>query len=140
MVGGLFSADAWATVTFTASEVKDPRRDLPRALAMGAGIVILLYILTNVSYLFELPAVSIATNAPAGAGAGARVFAHGIAGAESDRVAAAAMRMVWGGAGATITAILLMVSTFGCANGLVLPRARAISPSATDGGGLPLAA
>ncbi len=133
MVGGLFSADAWATVTFTASEVKDPRRDLPRALALGTGIVILLYILTNVSYLFELPAVSIATNAPAGAGAGARVFAHGIAGAESDRVAAAAMRMVWGGAGATITAILVMVSTFGCANGLILTGARVIYAMAHDG-------
>src|SRR5260370_12261163 len=133
MVGGLFSADAWATVTFTASEVKDPRRDLPRALALGTGIVILLYILTNVSYLFELPAVSIATNAPAGAGAGARVFAHGIAGAESDRVDAGAMRMVWGGAGATITAILVVVSTFGCANGLILTGARVIYAMAHDG-------
>jgi APA family basic amino acid/polyamine antiporter len=134
MVGGLFSADAWATVTFTASEVKDPRRDLPRALAFGTGIVILLYILTNVSYLFELPAVSIAAPANAGATAGAsHVFASGIAGAESDRVAAAAMRMVWGGAGATITAILVMVSTFGCANGLILTGARVIYAMAHDG-------
>jgi len=134
MVGGLFSADAWATVTFTASEVKDPRRDLPRALALGTGIVILLYILTNVSYLFELPAVSSATRASGGGAAGAmHVFASGIAGAESDRVAAAAMRMVWGGAGATITAILVMVSTFGCANGLILTGARVIYAMAHDG-------
>ena len=89
MVGGLFSADAWATVTFTASEVKNPRRDLPLALAFGTGLVILLYILTNVAYLCELPAAGVA-GAP-------DVFARGIAHATSDRVAAAAMEMVWGG-------------------------------------------
>jgi len=129
MVGGLFSADAWASVTFAASEVRNPGRDLPRALAFGTGIVILLYVLTNVAYLFQLPAM------PSGAGATmhAGVFARGIAGAESDRVAAAAMRMVWGGAGATITAILVMVSTFGCANGLILTGARVIYAMAHDG-------
>ncbi|MGH7934371.1 MAG: APC family permease [Candidatus Binataceae bacterium] len=131
MVGGLFSADAWATVTFAASEVRNPKRDLPRALAFGTGVVILLYILTNVAYLFELPAAG-------GASAAITsvlppVFAHGIANAPSDRVAAAAMQMVWGGAGATITAILVMVSTFGCANGLILTGARVIYAMAEDG-------
>ena len=131
MVGGLFSADAWATVTFTASEVREPKRDLPRALAFGTGVVIALYIMTNVSYLFELPALS-ASSAPAAPNGAADVFTHGIAGAGSDRVAAAAMEMVWGGAGATITAILVMVSTFGCANGLILTGARVIYAMAHD--------
>jgi basic amino acid/polyamine antiporter, APA family len=129
MVGGLFSADAWATVTFAASEVRNPKRDLPRALALGTGVVIALYLLTNFSYLFELPANSINV---AGGGV-THAFARGIAGAESDRVAAAAMQMVWGGIGAAITAILVMVSTFGCANGLILTGARVTYAMAHDG-------
>ncbi|MGH7916526.1 MAG: APC family permease, partial [Candidatus Binataceae bacterium] len=128
MVGGLFSADAWASVTFAASEVRQPKRDLPRALAFGTGIVILLYVLTNVAYLFELPAVATGTAAAAGPG-----FAHGIAAAANDRVAAAAMRVVWGPAGAALTAVLVMVSTFGCANGLILTGARVIYAMARDG-------
>jgi basic amino acid/polyamine antiporter, APA family len=114
MVGGLFSADAWATVTFTASEVRNPRRDVPLSLAIGTGAVILLYCLTNVAYLFELPA-------------------HAIATAPGDRVAAAAMHVVWGHAGATLTAVLVMVSTFGCANGLILTGARVVYAMARDG-------
>lgn len=128
MVGGLFSADAWATVTFAASEVRNPKRDLPRALALGTGVVIALYLMTNFSYLFELP-----TSGVNAAGAVPHVFARGIAGAESDRVAAAAMEMVWGGIGAAITATLVMVSTFGCANGLILTGARVIYAMADDG-------
>ncbi len=114
MVGGLFSADAWATVTFTASEVRNPRRDVPLSLAIGTGIVILLYCLTNVAYLFELPS-------------------HAIASASGDRVAAAAMRMIWGHPGAALTALLVMVSTFGCANGLILTGARVVYAMAHDG-------
>ena len=125
MVGGLFSADAWAGITFTAAEVRDPERNLPRALALGTGVVIALYLMTNVAYLFELPVN--------GSSAAAGVFARGIAGAESDRVAAAAMQIVWGHAGAAITAILVMVSTFGCANGLILTGARVIYAMARDG-------
>jgi basic amino acid/polyamine antiporter, APA family len=124
MVGALFSADAWASVTFTAAEVRNPKRDLPLALAFGTGIVIGLYILTNLAYLCELPA-----NGQAEA---ASVFGRGIAHATSDRVAAAAMQMVWGRAGATITAILVMISTFGCANGLILTGARVIYAMAHD--------
>jgi basic amino acid/polyamine antiporter, APA family len=124
MVGALFSADAWASVTFTAAEVRNPKRDLPLALAFGTGIVIGLYILTNIAYLCELP-----TQGQADA---ASVFGRGIAHATSDRVAAAAMQMVWGRAGATITAILVMISTFGCANGLILTGARVIYAMAHD--------
>jgi basic amino acid/polyamine antiporter, APA family len=126
MVGSLFSADAWASVTFAASEVRDPKRDLPRALAGGTILVIALYVLTNLAYLLELPARS--------AGPGAlSVFGRGIANAASDRVAAAAMAIVWGRAGAAVTAILVMISTFGCANGLILTGARVIYAMAEDG-------
>src|ERR1700730_5206862 len=118
MVGALFSADAWASATFVAAEVRNPKRDLPLALAFGTGVVIALYILTNLAYLCELPA-----NGTADA---ATVVGRGIAHASSDRVAAAAMQVVWGGAGAKITAVLVMISGFGCANGLILNGARVI--------------
>src|SRR5208282_3305888 len=121
---GLFSADAWASVTFAASEIRNPRRDLPRALAFGTGVVILLYVLTNLAYLLELPA--------AGVAGASDVFSRGIAHATSDRVAAAAMQVVWGGAGASFTAILVMISAFGCANGLILTGARVIYAMAED--------
>jgi basic amino acid/polyamine antiporter, APA family len=130
MVGGLFSADAWASVTFAASEVRNPQRDLPRALAFSTGIVIALYILTNLSYLFELPAVGLSGVTGSGV---SHVFQRGISGAQSDRVAAAAMQVIMGGMGAVITAILVMVSTFGCANGLILTGARVVYAMASDG-------
>jgi basic amino acid/polyamine antiporter, APA family len=125
MVGALFSADAWASVTFAASEIRNPRRNLPRALALGSGVVILLYVLTNLAYLFQLPAAGVAH--------GPDVFARGIAHATSDRVASAAMEVVWGAAGASLTAILVMISAFGCANGLILTGARVIYAMAEDG-------
>ena len=125
MVGALFSADAWASVTFAASEIRNPRRDLPRALAFGTGAVILLYVLTNLAYLFQLPATGVA--------GAADVFTRGISHASSDRVASAAMQVVWGAAGASLTAILVMVSAFGCANGLILTGARVIYAMAQDG-------
>jgi basic amino acid/polyamine antiporter, APA family len=131
MVGALFSADAWANVTFTASEVRNPRHNLPRALGFGTGIVIVLYLLTNLAYMFELPVLAI-SHASAAVPAEA-VFYRGIAGAASDRVATAAMRMVWGNAGVLMTAILVMVSAFGCANGLILTGARVIYAMSRDG-------
>jgi basic amino acid/polyamine antiporter, APA family len=131
MVGGLFSSDAWAGITFAAPEVRDPERNLPHALALGTGLVIVLYMLTNFAYLCELPAVSLPH--PAVYDQHATVFARGIAHAASDRVATAAMEMIWGHAGAVVTAILVMVSTFGCANGLILTGARVIYAMARDG-------
>jgi basic amino acid/polyamine antiporter, APA family len=125
MVGALFSADAWASATFVAAEVRNPRRDLPLALAFGTGLVIALYLLTNVAYLCELPA--------SGSVDAATVVGRGIAHATSDRVAAAAMQVVWGGAGAKLTAILVMISGFGCANGLILTGARVIYAMSHDG-------
>ena len=124
MVGGLFSADAWASVTFAAAEIRNPRRDLPLALALGTGIVILLYLTANLAYLSQLPV--------SGDAASATVYARGISHAAGDRVASAAMQMVWGSAGAIITAILVMISGFGCANGLILTGARVIYAMAHD--------
>jgi APA family basic amino acid/polyamine antiporter len=135
MVGSLFAADAWATVTFTAAEIRNPRRDLPRALLFGTGLVILLYVLTNVAYLCQLPARA-TTGVVAGMNADAlrrQVFALGISGAQHDRVAAAAMQIVWGGAGGAVTAVLVMLSAFGCANGLILTGARVLYAMAHDG-------
>ena len=124
MVGSLFSADAWASVTFVASETRRPDRDLPFALACGTLVVIALYILVNVGYLAQLPLH------PTG---GTGVFAEGIARAHSDRVAAAAMQVVWPSGGAVLTAALVMISTFGCANGLILTGARVLYAMARDG-------
>jgi basic amino acid/polyamine antiporter, APA family len=131
MVGALFSADAWASVTFTASEVHNPRRNLPRALTLGTGVVIVLYLLTNLAYMFELPVLP--ASSASMAGPAPVVYSHGIAGAASDRVATAAMQMVWGNDGVVITALLVMVSAFGCANGLILTGARVMYAMARDG-------
>jgi basic amino acid/polyamine antiporter, APA family len=113
-VGSLFSADAWNNITFTAGEVKDPRRNIPLALAIGTGIVISLYLLANVAYLATLPFDAI-QHAP------------------SDRVATATLEAIFPGLGATIMAIAIMVSTFGCNNGLILAGARAYYAMARDG-------
>jgi APA family basic amino acid/polyamine antiporter len=129
MVGGLFSADAWASVTFVAAEVRNPERNLARALTLGTCVVIVLYFLTNISYLCELPALP---HPAAALNPASSVFANGIAGAQDDRVATAAMRIVWGDFGAFLTTILVAVSTFGCANGLTLTGARVLYAMARD--------
>jgi basic amino acid/polyamine antiporter, APA family len=113
-VGSLFSADAWNNITFTAGEVKDPRRNIPLSLAMGTGLVIALYLLANVAYLCVLPLDKIQ---------------H----AADDRVATAVMDTMFGGAGAIIMAVAIMVSTFGCDNGLILAGARVYYAMAQDG-------
>src|SRR5881409_3310569 len=112
--GSLFSADAWNNITFTAGEVKDPRRNIPLSLAFGTCIVIGLYLLANVAYLATLPFASI-QNAP------------------SDRVASETANVIFPGAGATIMAVAIMISTFGCNNGLILAGARAYYAMARDG-------
>jgi APA family basic amino acid/polyamine antiporter len=113
-VGSLFSADAWNNITFTAGEVKEPRRNIPLALALGTGIVIALYLLANVAYLVTLPFDAV-QNAPA------------------DRVATATLEAIFPGLGAMIMAIGIMISTFGCNNGLILAGARAYYAMARDG-------
>lgn len=112
--GSLFSSDAWNNITFTAGEVKDPRRNIPLSLAFGTGIVTALYLLANVGYLVTLPLEAIQQ-------------------APSDRVATATLDAVFSGLGASLMAIAVMVSTFGCNNGLVLAGARAYYAMARDG-------
>jgi basic amino acid/polyamine antiporter, APA family len=112
--GSLFSADAWNNITFTAGEVKDPRRNIPLSLALGTSIVIGLYLLANVAYLVTLPLDQV-QHAP------------------GDRVATATLNAIFPGLGGTIMAIGIMISTFGCANGLILAGARASYAMARDG-------
>lgn len=124
-VGSLFSADAWNNVTFTAGEVKNPRRNLPLSLALGTGIVILLYVLANVIYLSVLPLD--------GDPNGASVMARGIKYATEDRVGTAAMQQMFQGTGAGLMAVAILISTFGCCNGLILAGARVYYAMAKDG-------
>jgi APA family basic amino acid/polyamine antiporter len=124
-VGSLFSADAWNNVTFTAGEVKNPKRNLPLSLAIGTGVVILLYIAANFIYLTVLPMD--------GSASGATVMERGITHATSDRVGTAALEQMFGGSAAGIMAIAILISTFGCCNGLILAGARVYYAMAKDG-------
>lgn len=110
--GSLFSADAWNNITFTAGEVKNPKRNIPLSLAFGTGIVITLYILANIAYLVTLPFEKIQG---------------------ADRVATDTMNAIFSGRGAVIMAVGIMISTFGCNNGLILAGARAYYAMARDG-------
>ncbi len=124
MVGSLFSSDAWNNVTFAAAEVQNPKRNLPLSLAIGAGLVTVLYILANFAYLSVLPLHGTAD--------GASVLARGIQFATEDRVGTATAEMIFGAAGATIVAAAILVSTFGCNNGLILSGARVYWAMARD--------
>src|SRR5205085_59243 len=110
----LFSADAWNNITFTAGEVINPRRNVALSLALGTFLVIGLYLLANIAYLAALPFSAI-QNAP------------------SDRVASETANVIFPGAGPTIMAVAIMISTFGCNNGLILAGARAYYAMARDG-------
>jgi APA family basic amino acid/polyamine antiporter len=113
-VGALFAADAWNNITFTAVEVKNPRRDIPLSLAAGTSTVMLLFLLANVTYFVTLPLDAV-KHAPA------------------DRVAAATLDAILPGLGGRLMALGIMVSTFGCANALILSGARAYYAMARDG-------
>ncbi|HAM34916.1 MAG TPA: amino acid transporter [Elusimicrobia bacterium] len=114
MVGSLFSATAWENITYTAAEVRRPERDIPLSLALGTALVMSLYLLANVTYLAALPLSDIQT-------------------AANDRVATAALSALFGAPGASLMAALIMVSTFGCNNGLILSGARVYYAMARDG-------
>jgi APA family basic amino acid/polyamine antiporter len=114
MVGPLFAQTAWTNVTFLGSEVRDPAKNLVRALLFGCGAVVILYLLANVAYLAVLP-FSDLQHAP------------------QDRVAVAAMNAVFGNPGAMAMAAAIMISTFGCDNGLILSGARVYFAMARDG-------
>jgi len=124
-VGSLFSADAWNNVTFTAGEVRNPSRNLPLSLALGTGVVLLLYVLCNVIYLSVLPLD--------GSAAGATILDRGIKYASEDRVATAVMEQMFGAAGGYLMAFAIMISSFGCNNGLILSGARVYYAMAKDG-------
>src|SRR5256886_3573747 len=113
-VGSLFSADAWNNIGFTAAEVKNPKRDVALSMAFGTIIVITLYCLANLAYLCTLPLVQIQT-------------------APDDRVASAALNAIFGPTGAMIMAVAIIISTFGCNNGLILAGARVSYAMARDG-------
>lgn len=114
LVGSLFSSDSWHGVTSAASEVKDATRNLPRALMLGTGLVTLLYLLANVSYLSVLPFDQLQT-------------------APQDRVGTAVAQGIFGASGATLMAVAILISTFGCNNGLILAGARVYWAMAKDG-------
>jgi len=124
-VGTLFSADAWNNVTFTAGEVKNPSRNLPLSLALGTGVVIALYIACNFIYLSALPLDGIE--------GGVTILARGIKHAAEDRVGTAVMTQMLGPVGGLLMAAAIMVSGFGCANGLILSGARVYYAMAKDG-------
>lgn len=105
MVGPMFAQSAWNNVTFTGGEVRDPGRNLPRALLIGCGLVVTLYLLANLVYITTLPL-------------------SGIQNAPQNRVATALMQAVFGPRGTILMAIAIMISTFGCNNGLILAGAR----------------
>lgn len=113
MVGPLFAQSAWNNVTFTAGEVRDPGRNLPRALLWGCGLVVGLYLLANLAYVVTLPLPAI-QNAP------------------QNRVATAMMRTILGPRGTILMAIAIIISTFGCNNGLILAGARVYYAMARD--------
>jgi len=123
-VGTLFSSDAWNNVTFTAGEVKNPSRNLPLSLALGTGVVIALYIACNFIYLSTLPLD--------GDPHGATILARGIKYAAEERVGTAVMTQMFGSAGGFLMAAAIMVSSFGCMNGLILSGARVYYAMAKD--------
>lgn len=114
MVGSIFSSDAWNNVTFIAAEIKNPKRNIGLALFLGTLIVTIIYVTTNIMYTAVLPLSE-------------------IAGAEKDRVAVAASQVIFGNLGTVVIALMIMISTFGCINGLVLAGARVYYTMAQDG-------
>jgi APA family basic amino acid/polyamine antiporter len=125
LVGSLFSADAWYNVTYISGEVINPKRNVPLSLLFGTLIVSALYLLTNYVYIKILPL--------AGSPDGADALARGIQYATDDRVATSAMSVVFGDSAAVIMAVFIMISTFGCNNGLIMAGPRVYYAMAKDG-------
>ncbi len=114
MVGSIFSSDAWNNVTFIAGEVKNPKRNIGLSLFFGTLIVTLIYVCANLMYVSVLPLAEIAS-------------------APSDRVAVSASKAIFGDIGTYVIAVMIMISTFGCNNGLILAGARVYYTMAKDG-------
>lgn len=124
MVGSLFSCDAWNNITYTAGEVKNPQRNIPYSLMIGTGIVVLLYFMANVSYFMLLPVD--------GNPVGNDIISRGIMWAENERVGVAAAGVIFGSTAVIMMAVMIMVSTFGCNNGLIMAGARLYYAMAKD--------
>ena len=124
MVGSLFSSDAWYDITYTSAEVKKPRKTIARSLILGTTLVSVLYLLINVVYLAILPVKGIPD--------GTTVVERGIQFASEDRVATAAMFQIFGQSAAIIMAIIVVISTIGCNNGIILSGARVSYAMAQD--------
>lgn len=114
MTGALFSADAWNNITYTAGEVDRPQRNLPLSLFLGTSSVLLLYILANIAYVYVLPVAQIQS-------------------AENDRVATLLMQTILGDKGKLFMAAMIMISTFGCLNGIIFTAGRVYYAMAKDG-------
>jgi len=125
LVGSLFSSDAWYSVTYISGEVINPKRNVPLSLLFGTLIVSALYLLTNYVYIKILPL----TGSPDGADA----ISRGIQYATDDRVATSAMSVIFGDSAAVIMAVFIMISTFGCNNGLIMAGPRVYYAMAKDG-------
>ena len=124
-VGSLFSSDAWNNITFTAGEVKNPKRNIPLSLVLGTGFVLTVYFLASLGYMMVLPLH--------GDASGTTVLARGVQYAAEDRVGTAALEQIFGSAGAWLMAGAILISTFGCANGLTLAGARVYYAMSQDG-------
>jgi len=125
LVGSLFSSDAWYNITYMSGEVINPKRNVPLSLFFGTLIVSVFYILTNYVYIKILPLV--------GSPDGVDALSRGIQYATDDRVATSAMSVVFGNSAAVIMAIFIMISTFGCNNGLIMAGPRVYYAMAKDG-------
>ena len=124
-VGSLFSADAWNNVTFTAGEVRNPSRNLPLSLILGTTVVIALFVACNFTYLSVLPLE--------GSPSGLTILDRGIKYATEDRVGTAVMSQMFGSPGGKMMAIAVIISGFGCCNGLILAGSRVYYAMAKDG-------
>lgn len=124
LIGSLFSSDAWNNVTFIAGEIKQPQKNIPLGLFIGVLIVTVLYLLANIAYFMLLPAMGTPT--------GVTAIERGIAYAENDRVGSAAMFSVFGNSSSALMALLIVISTFGCNNGLILSGSRLFQSMANE--------
>ncbi len=124
-VGSLFSADAWNNITFTAGEVKNPKRNIPLSLVLGTGFVLTVYFLVSLGYILVLPMHGDAN--------GATVLTRGVQYAAEDRVGTAVLEQIFHSGGAWLMAAAILVSTFGCANGMTLAGARVYYSMSRDG-------
>jgi APA family basic amino acid/polyamine antiporter len=125
MINSLFSSDAWNNVTFIAGEIREPHKNIPRSLILGTAIVTALYLLANIAYLALLPLK--------GNPEGTEVMSRGIQFAEQSRIGSAAATVIFGNIASAMMAVLIMVSTFGCNNGIILAGGRLFYAMSKDG-------